>query len=66
MTVIDIQIEIALKKQRDEKYYKNSLIKIQSEIAKIKNIIEELLLITKYSKQNIKQSFMICDFNTIY
>ena len=65
LTVIDMQIELALKKQRDEKYYQNSLQTIRYEISKIKNIVEELLLITKYSKQNIQETFTACDFNTI-
>ena len=65
LTVIDMQIELALKKQRDEKYYKNSLQTIQYEIGKIKKIVEELLLMAKYSKQNIQETFTICDFNII-
>jgi len=65
LTVIDMQIELALKKHRDEKYYKNSLQTIQYEVSKIKNIVEELLLIARYSKQDIKETFLVCDFNTI-
>jgi len=66
LTIIDMQIELAFKKERNNEYYKKSLITIKSEIDKIKNITEELLLITKYDKQNIKNTFLLCDFNNIF
>ena len=65
LTIIDMQIELAFKKERNTEYYKKSLITIKSESDKIKNITEELLLITKYDKQNIKNTFLLCDFNNI-
>lgn len=65
LTVINTQIELALKKQRDEVYYKNSLEKISQESNKIKQIVENLLLLTKYSKENIEATFETHDLNSI-
>ncbi len=65
LTVINTQIELALKKQRDENYYKNSLKKISYESNKIKEIVENLLLLTKYSKENINETFETHDLNSI-
>jgi len=65
LTVINTQIELALKKQRDENYYQNSLKKISYESNKIKEIVENLLLLTKYSKENIDETFEMHDLNSI-
>ncbi len=65
LTVINGKIELALKKDRDRAYYKESLNMIQSESHKIQKIVEELLQLSKYSKENIVQSFVPCDLNAI-
>lgn len=65
LTVINAQIELTLKKQRNENYYQKSFEVIQIESKKIKKIIEDLLFLTKYSKQNILYNFDKSDFNTI-
>lgn len=65
LTVIDMSIELALKKERNIEYYKNTLKTLQTEIQKIETIINELLLITKYDKYSVKKTFSICDFNSI-
>ncbi len=65
LAVISTQIELALKRQRDEEYYQKSFGVIQIEAKKIKKIIEDLLLLTKYSKQSIIHHFDKSDFNTI-
>ncbi|NOX16588.1 MAG: HAMP domain-containing histidine kinase [Epsilonproteobacteria bacterium] len=65
LTVINGQIEISLKKDRDKEYYKKSLKSIEIESKKIQNLVEELLLLSKYSKDNFKDNFFKCDFNAI-
>ena len=65
LTVINGKIELALKKDRDREYYKESLGLIQSESYKIQKIVEELLQLSKYSKENIVKSFVLCDLNAI-
>jgi signal transduction histidine kinase len=65
LTVINTQIELANKKDREVKYYKNSLNKISNETQKIEKIVEDMLILTKYTKENIKDTFSLCDINSI-
>jgi signal transduction histidine kinase len=65
LTVINGQIELSFKKERDKEYYKNSLENIKLESKKIENLVDELLLLSKYSKDNLKDNFVNCDFNAI-
>jgi len=60
LTVIKGEIEITLKKLRDAKYYQQSLKTILFETDQIQTIVQNLLLLTKYTKENIKNSFEIC------
>jgi len=57
LTVIKGEIELALNKERDSKYYKNTLSIINTEAEQIQLIVDNLLLLTKYTKENIKQTF---------
>ena len=57
LTVIKSEIEITLNKMRDEKYYINTLKVIENEAEQIQSIVDNLLLLTKYTKENIKQTF---------
>lgn len=57
LTVIKGEIEITLNKLREPNYYIDSLNTINYEVNQIQNIIENLLLLTKYSKGNIKKTF---------
>lgn len=57
LTVIKGEIEITLNKTRDEEYYINTLQVIESETEQIQLIVDNLLLLTKYTKENIKQTF---------
>ena len=65
LTVINTQIELALKKERNSEYYQNSLKKISQESNKIMQIMEDMLLLTKYSKENIEESYSLCDINAL-
>lgn len=65
LTVINGQIELALKKDRDISYYKHSLHTIRTESKKIQEITEELLFLSKFSKNDIEKKFKSCDFNAI-
>jgi signal transduction histidine kinase len=57
LTVIKGEIEITLNKERDSKYYENSLKTIEYETNQIQEIVDNLLLLTKYSNENISQTF---------
>ena len=57
LTVIKGEIEITQRKTRDSAYYINSINTIEYEVKQIESIIEDLLLLTKYSKENIKNTF---------
>jgi len=65
LTIIKGEIDIALKKQRDSQYYIKSLNSIKDEIINIQSIVDNLLLLTKYSKENISQTFVKCDLDSI-
>jgi len=57
LTVIQGEIELTLRKERESSYYIDSMNTIYYEIKQIEDIIENLLLLTKYSKENIKKTF---------
>ena len=57
LTILKGEISLALRKERDVNYYKNTLSKALEEIKKIENIINSLLLLVEFSKINIQKSF---------
>ncbi|MGB3751246.1 MAG: HAMP domain-containing sensor histidine kinase [Arcobacteraceae bacterium] len=57
ITVVNAEIELCLRKNRDREYYENSMNVIRYEVAQIKKIIDELFLFTRYSKENIQATF---------
>ena len=65
LTIIKGEIDIALKKQRESQYYIKSLNSIKDEITNIQSIVDNLLLLTKYSKENISQTFVKFDLDSI-
>jgi signal transduction histidine kinase len=65
LTVIKGEIEITLNKIRDEKYYINSLKTIEHESQQIQEIVDNLLMLTKYTKENIKQTFQETSLDSI-
>ena len=65
LTVMQGELELALKKQRDEKYYKETIQKVLEKTYEIKELTQTLLLLTKYSKHNIKDTFEKCYLDSI-
>jgi len=65
LTVIKGEIEIALRREREPQYYHRSMQTILQETNQIQKIVEDLLLLTKYSKDDIEQSFQICSLDSI-
>lgn len=65
LTVINTQIELALKKERDYAYYQKSLSTIARESHKINRIVQDMLLLTRYSKETIAKTYILCDLNAI-
>ena len=57
LTVVNAAIELSLRKKRDVDYYEKSLCTIQYEIRQIEEIIDELFLFSKYSKDTIQSTF---------
>jgi signal transduction histidine kinase len=57
LTVIKGEIELSLLKKRENSYYENSLNVISFEINQMEKMIDNLLLLTKYTKGNIKNTF---------
>jgi len=65
LTVIQGEVEIALRKLRTPQEYEQSLKTIQKQSKQIELIVKQLLLLTKYSKENIKESFEKCSVDTL-
>ena len=65
LTVIKGEIEITLNKPRDPEYYIESLGTIEKETEQIQTIVDNLLLLTKYTKENIKQTFRETSLDSI-
>ncbi len=65
LTIIQGEIEITLRKTRQPQEYERSMQTILSQAKQIENIIEQLLLLTKYSKENIQESFELCSLDSI-
>ncbi|MEA1913988.1 MAG: HAMP domain-containing sensor histidine kinase [Campylobacterota bacterium] len=65
LTVIKGEIEITLNKQRDSKYYTKSLQTIDNEATQIQMIVDDLLLLTKYTKENIEQTFELIHLDSL-
>lgn len=63
LTVIRGEIEITLNKPRKSEYYQNSLKVIENETEQIQLIVDNLLLLTKYNHENIKQTFEMIDID---
>ncbi|SFV67970.1 Phosphate regulon sensor protein PhoR (SphS) [hydrothermal vent metagenome] len=60
LTVIQGEVEIALRKSRKPQEYEKALKIIQKQSLQITSIVNQLLLLTKYSKENIQESFQNC------
>jgi len=65
LTVIKGEIELTLNKRREPKYYIESLSTIQSEAIQIQTIVDNLLMLTKYTNENIEQTFTSCSLDSI-
>ena len=65
LTVIKGEIEITLNKVREPEYYMRSLETIKSETNQIQTIVDNLLMLTKYTKENIEQTFTSCSLDSI-
>ncbi len=65
LTAIKGEAEVILRKPRQAHEYVKSLKTIFYETNNIEQIVENLLLLTKYSKENIRQTFEICHLDAI-
>ena len=65
LTVIKSEIEITLNKQRDVSYYEKTLKTIDAETQQIQIIVDDLLLLTKYTQENIKQTFQEVSLDSV-
>jgi signal transduction histidine kinase len=65
LTVIQGEIDVTLKKPREPEYYEKSLDTISYETKQIKKIVDDLLLLSKFSKENAKDTFESCSIDQI-
>jgi len=65
ITAIKGEIEVTLKRKREVKEYEESLRSIDTQIDNIKNIVEDLLLLSKFSKDTVRKTFENCQVDMI-
>jgi len=65
LTVIKGELELALRKRRDFEYYEQSIVSALKQVKNIQELTDSLLLMTRFSKQNIKMHFDICNLDSI-
>ena len=65
LTVILGEIEVTLRKSREADMYEKSMKTIQSQAQQMQKIVENLLLLTRYTKENIAESFEECSLDEI-
>lgn len=65
LTVIQGEIELLLRKRREPSEYENSLETIQTQSKQIEFIVKQLLLLTKYTQENIEDSFEECSLDSL-
>jgi len=66
LTIIQGELELSLKKDRDTEYHKKSIKIALNQTYEIKYLIDNLLIPTKYDKQNIQDTFEECYLDTIF
>ena len=65
LTVIQGEIELTLRKLRQPQEYEKTLKTIQKQSKQIELIVKQLLLLTKYSKENIQETFEECSLDSL-
>jgi len=65
LTVIQGEIDVTTRKMREPIEYQKSMKVIHYEAQQMQKIVENLLLLSKYSKNNIKDSFELCSLDSI-
>ncbi len=65
LTVIKGEIEVTLDRPREPREYIKSMQVIDEEAEQIKKIVDSLLLLSKYSKTNMQNSYEICSVESI-
>jgi signal transduction histidine kinase len=65
LTVIQGEVEITLRKTREPEVYERTLKTIHKQSKQIEQIVKQLLLLTKYSQDNVKDSFELCSIDTL-
>ena len=65
LTVIQGELEVTLRKKRDVNYYEKSIKTALHQTKNIEKLINSLLLITKYSKDNIQKTFSLYNLDSM-
>lgn len=65
LTVIKGEISVTLRKVREPKEYQQSLHTIANQANNMQELVDNLLLLIQYSKENIKDSFTLLDMDSL-
>ncbi len=65
LTVIKGEIEISLRKLREPQVYQKSMQVILKQSEQMEQMVTQLLLLTKYTKENIHHSFEACSLDAL-
>lgn len=64
ISIIQTEIELALLQTRDIEYYQNRLQNILAQLNALNSLVQTLLLLSRYSKQEVQNRLTECDFNS--
>ncbi len=65
ITIMQGEIELALTQDRTSSYYKERFLKLQKQLQNLELLVKTLLILSRYSKEEIKEQLELCDFNAV-
>ncbi len=65
IAIMQGEIELALTQDRTSSYYKERFLKLQKQLQSLELLVKTLLILSRYSKDEIKEQLELCDFNTV-
>ena len=65
IAIMKSEIELAQNMERESTYYQGAMIRLTKQIVQLESIVNTLLILSRYSKQEMHQRLEMCDFNSI-
>ena len=65
IAIMKSEIELAQNMERDSNYYKEAMVRVKKQVEHLESIVNTLLILSRYSKQEINKRLEMCDLNSI-